>query len=90
MGLQNIPTYIENAINVPIVISLFITILYPNPKTTIVPTPHDNSTNGQKKSFNITAFIKESFNSFTIPLKLFLVPSSFANPCTTFIPEKSS
>ena len=76
--------------NVPISISPLFIKKYPTAKTTRVPTPQDNSTSGQKQSFNLTAFTNELLNSSTISLKLFSVPFSLAKPCTTFIPEKSS
>src|SRR5690606_34852915 len=65
-------------------------MLAPNQNTSIVPTPHDISTVGQKKSFILTALTNESFHSLQSSRNTPEVSCSAARLCTTLIPEKSS
>src|SRR5690554_521829 len=64
--------------------------LTPNQKTTMVPIPHDISTEGQNKLFIRTALMKALTHSRKRALKSLLVRCSAVKLWITLIPEKLS
>src|SRR5690554_3222373 len=64
--------------------------LTPNQKTTMVPSPHDISTDGQNMLFIRTALMKEFTHSRKRPRNSLLARSSAVKLWITLIPEKFS